>query len=32
MALASYHVYESSRVSFSIPSGSMGNLTTMSKR
>ncbi|KHG18041.1 hypothetical protein F383_20622 [Gossypium arboreum] len=32
MALAPYHMYENSRVSFSIPSGSTGNLTTMSKR
>ncbi|KHG18220.1 hypothetical protein F383_21273 [Gossypium arboreum] len=32
MALASYYVHESSRVSFSIPSGLIGNPTIMSKR
>ncbi|KHG21347.1 hypothetical protein F383_28308 [Gossypium arboreum] len=31
MALASYYVYKNSRVSFSIPSGSMGDPKIMSK-
>ncbi|KHG08290.1 hypothetical protein F383_35357 [Gossypium arboreum] len=32
MALASYSVYEISRVSFNIPSGSTGNPNIMSKK